>query len=1049
MVRVIPVHNFLEQNVAQTEEPTASCVASCPAEHSNKPPEEYLLLGLPSHCVEVRDLVSPELPFVAVFPTVDLVTQILHCPKGNYVATLETKLGRDNASTSSVRVYVNWISQERQPMRARIAGRVTPSLNRPQNSLEMIELPLNSKPTVIACCQTTGNLLVAAGNTLILHEFKVETQNLSKMKFIDFEARPWSVGLHFAPLRLDVVEDFVAAMDASRFIVFRLTNPLYDDIDHLSSLTSTTSSPNDKTTISSDFCSIETVDNSLPVKISNETNLVKQKNTSNQNQKNSVDKNSNLRSFFNFTLRKGKKNNCIDWDGLVNNEKAEMQHLTDEGVVDESSQPFSVHLPSISLERAGPGHTLNPFILNSADTEIFIKTTSPNSGWSENYIIKSILRLKIVGLNGLSQNDKNSEHFTSFVLKPLYMKTNNNSQGVKKSMLRSEKYKYFDGVTCLICTTQEGYIYHFNLEDNDDSNPTCLTTYPFTAPVTHVALEYTCLHAFTEAGLESYTLRLPHHIAKTTSQQLNLKTIYPDVSEPVCLIGLRSFVGVQHLISSKEHLVLLSRAENSWTIYSLRLPRPENIYYDIINAAKNHRTTSPSTYRHLLEEAHAMLRLAKDLADVQSNETIETQSHSKIEHLYNQSCALLGDHFVKSDVELERHLCIPYYKMSGLKPSEVLTRKSTHNAPGLVIYLTDVLMNIKSGPDADSLFQCQNIVDIISTESREDLLKIILGSVVFREYATDKLIKLLASQNEDDCSRLALALLYLQAEKHTLAKTSLDQVSDKFLLRTVLGYPHLLFDEGAFDYDDQDNLSFSYFSATMICRKSWVLAQILTQLIEDDVLKLYQVMQVFLEYLPSRVGRDGHDAAAALQQFLETYLHSYFAKLQDKDEISHDYAVIEALKILVRSYLGKLMQSKIYKSNEPLKAKEWKDGDSYLFESQRPNYLDKMPPCAKDYHKILCAEDFDEFSRANNEENDRSVRLEYLKLQALLANVFLPVECLHEVEKFLEVEMVEGSLALRTLCIRDTKLVTQMLVDKCPQAVLPYAKMFLTGNVHQ
>lgn len=584
MVRVIPVHNFLEESVLSIEEPTASCLASTPD-------SELLLLALASHCVEVRDLGGgPEhKPVVAAFPTVDLVGQMLHCAKGNYVATLESKIARDNAhhTSSFVRVYVNWAAtQERQPMRARIAGRVTPSLNQSLNSLEMIELPLNAKPTAIACCQTTGNLLVAAGSTLILHEFKIETQSPSKMKFIDFEARPWSLGLHFAPSRLEIVEDFVSVMDCSRFVVFRLTNPLYDDIDHLSSLTSTTSSSNDKTTISTDFCSMETVDNSITSVNSNELNFVKQKN--NSNKKSNLDKNSNPRSLLDLITKRYKENNCIDWNRLVNDEKLELESLMNEGVIDQNCQPFSLNLPSICLERAGPGHTLSPFILNSSDTEVFIKTTSPDNGWSENYAVKNILRLKIARANNVPRPDGSTELFTSFVLKPLYMKTNHNNNGLKKSILRSEKYKYLHGVTCLICTSQEGYIYHFSI-DNNDSNPTCLTTYPFTAPVIHVALEYTVLHALTEAGLESYTLRLPHHIARTTSQSQNVKATCPDASEPVCLIGLRPFAGVQDLPSSDKCIVLLAKSDSSWTLYSLMLPGPENVYYDIVNAAKNHR----------------------------------------------------------------------------------------------------------------------------------------------------------------------------------------------------------------------------------------------------------------------------------------------------------------------------------------------------------------------------------------------------------------------------------------------------------------------------
>lgn len=189
------------------------------------------------------------------------------------------------------------------------------------------------------------------------------------------------------------------------------------------------------------------------------------------------------------------------------------------------------------------------------------------------------------------------------------------------------------------------------------------------------------------------------------------------------------------------------------------------------------------------------------------------------------------------------------------------------------------------------------------------------------------------------------------------------------------------------------------------------------------------------------MGRDGQDATAALQLFLEVYLQSYFSQLEDKSDISYDFALVEAFKILVRSYLGKLTQLKVTKLSENLLNKDWQEDDAYLFESQRPKYLDRMPPCAKDYHKIINAADFDEFSKLNNAENKKIVRNEVLKLQALMASDFLPTECLQEVEQFLENEEVEGSLAFRTLCNQSTEQVTEMLIEKCPQAVLQYAKV--------
>ena len=264
MVRVITVHNFLGQNITQIEEPTASCIA-------NASGREMLLLALSTHCIEVWDLMMSDIKLHTVFPTVDMINQMIHCTKEDYVVTLESKLSRDasinnhtgKAINNFVRIYVNWamVKDQSQPMRARIAGRVTPSLNRPLNSLEMIELPLSIQPTLIACCQSTGNLLVASGNSAILHEFKIETQQVSKMKFIDFEARPWSLGFSFSPTHMEIIEDFILIMDKTNLCVFRLTNSMYEDIDQLSSLTSTNSSSIDKTSISTDSSLAENSNN--------------------------------------------------------------------------------------------------------------------------------------------------------------------------------------------------------------------------------------------------------------------------------------------------------------------------------------------------------------------------------------------------------------------------------------------------------------------------------------------------------------------------------------------------------------------------------------------------------------------------------------------------------------------------------------------------------------------------------------------------------------------------------------------------------------------
>lgn len=1082
MVRVITVHNFLGQNVTQIEEPMAMCTATSQG-------REMLLLALSTHCVEVWDLMNSDVKLHTVFPTVDMINQMAHCAKGDYIVTLESKYLRDSASNNHanratsnfVRIYVNWavVKDQSQAMRARIAGRVTPSLNRPLNSLEMIELPLSVQPTLIACCQSTGNLLVASGSSAILHEFKLETQQVSKMKFIDFESRPWSLGFTFAPKHMEIMEDFIAIMDDTNLSVFRLTNSMYDDIDQLSSLASTNSSSVDKTSISTDSSLVENssslghddamqpvssakpkpVDQDCQVE-NNETVLTSLK-SKDKKHRGAARGNTwcRLETGESNRARPSSNKNYIDWEHLVCNEKDEMQRLIAQGIIDSNSQPLTVSLPSISLERAGPGHTLSPFVLNSSDIRIFIKTTSPDVGWSENYTIKNLLCLKInSGSNSNSAKlDGVLEVFRCLVLKPLYLKKECNTTGMKKSMLRSSRYRYLQGVSCFVCTMQEGYLYHFSTASNNSLDVTCLTTYPFTAPVHHIALEHTVLHALTEAGLESYTLRLSHHIAKLSTSSIDgTRTTCPSPSEPVCLIGLRPFLGIQKLLYTRNYIVLLAKADSSWTMYSLNLPSLENVYFDILNAARNHRSSSPSTYRHLLGEAHALIRLTKDVSYHDNNEEFDDVTHKndlKLKNLYNQSCALLADYYIRSEIESDWDLCIPYYKMSGLKPSEVLSRKCSQDAPGLLTFLTDALLTMKSGSEADALFQSYNILEIIGKLEKEELLKLIFGSPVLREYATEKLINVLLTHEADDAVKLALAILYIQADKQKQAERALEPVSTRCIKQIVLERWELLFDTTAMKKRSPMIPTFSDFAGTLMLIKNTTFAEILIQIIEDEgTLSLHQIIQVFLEYLPSRVGRDGHNAAATLQAFLEKYLHNYFSSksmtecaIVNKNQVRADFALVEAFKLLVRSYLGKLTQTKVYNTESTEEQKN--DNEYFMFAKYRPSYLNKMPPYAKDYQKILNMNDFKDLANFNNmSESEKVVPRELFKLQSVLSCEFLPVECLHEVKQFLETQNIDGGLSLKTLCISNTEEVTTILMDNCSQAVLQYAKVRLCAS---
>lgn len=195
MVRVLSIPLFKKENVNCIERSISTCCVALP--------HTFLVASSSAHCIEVnhvhninetensantptdRDIAfDPDCATINnvhrptfSFPTVDSVKQIIHCLQGNYIATIECKSNaRQNRVTSYVRVYANWdnvatlqqskmnrtgasLSQSEcgmvQPMRARIAGRVTPSITQGSgvSSLEMIEIPVKRTPTLIACCQ--------------------------------------------------------------------------------------------------------------------------------------------------------------------------------------------------------------------------------------------------------------------------------------------------------------------------------------------------------------------------------------------------------------------------------------------------------------------------------------------------------------------------------------------------------------------------------------------------------------------------------------------------------------------------------------------------------------------------------------------------------------------------------------------------------------------------------------------------------------------------------------------------------------------------------
>ncbi len=146
------------------------------------------------------------------------------------------------------------------------------------------------------------------------------------------------------------------------------------------------------------------------------------------------------------------------------------------------------------------------------------------------------------------------------------------------------------------------------------------------------------LHALTETGLESYTLKSGYSTVLEAEKVNGRTNACPpggrggglrgcddeddDDDNPVCLVGLRPFLGARLLQVSQSHLVLLARpdddgqprlqdaaaSDEGWTMYSLSLPTPTEVHRDILQLASMNRVASPHGYFQLLCESHMILR---------------------------------------------------------------------------------------------------------------------------------------------------------------------------------------------------------------------------------------------------------------------------------------------------------------------------------------------------------------------------------------------------------------------------------------------------------
>ncbi|GIY65403.1 hermansky-Pudlak syndrome 3 [Caerostris extrusa] len=442
--------------------------------------------------------------------------------------------------------------------------------------------------------------------------------------------------------------------------------------------------------------------------------------------------------------------------------------------------------------------------------------------------------------------------------------------------LTSSPASSLKAIGCFFSTLQEGFLYNLT---NKTQFVSC---YNYTSTLKGVVLDCSLLHALTETGLETYTVHLPHSVFQELENVDDKKNIVPKPEDAVCLLGLRPFLGVDYLVKSDTHLVLVSSVEDS-----VSNTEPDGG----IGSSRKPEISSPLTYYHLLSEAHMILRTQ-----------IFFENHDKeIETSYRKSCLMLGDYFICND-PIQKLNSIPYYHLSQLSTENIIKRlldfrhqlKLANVFQCLVFYMDSILFDQNPSPVLSlSQSAADSILSAYSEESPEMLWKVILCSN-FEGYKLDKTILMLKrrltnkrhplSPISNAADTTALDYLLIQKGSSDAAQNMIMSLAKTDLVTIMASIDNKLW----------NGMNLTNFGKFLKQTRPDAFIELLLTYIEAKKFQVQEILQILQSESPNT---DLH-SVPLLKEFLE-------AILSDKSLSKHVDSSV--LNLLVKIYLKRLL----------------------------------------------------------------------------------------------------------------------------------------------
>lgn len=533
------------------------------------------------------------------------------------------------------------------------------------------------------------------------------------------------------------------------------------------------------------------------------------------------------------------------------------------------------------------------------------------------YTIKSLLQLKSRRRRGFSDS------FQSVSMRPIYRGKDQNSfnghlDSFGGNIFQSVHSPSLASISVAVATQQDAYLYHFSggsaLDEwrhqtgnhgGDNGGGALVANYSFTSPVIDLVIDSAVLHALTETGIETYTLRTGHRIFYDGHSGNEEEILRPTgADEPICLIGIRPVLASKRIFCSGTNVVVLigsdrdlcsadgAMDDGQFMVQSLRKPEMNVIYKNIDEFATRFRFDNPRLFVHLMYEAHVMVRLVSEMShtipvdelnrqNLRSTPLITFNSNPdpQLMSIFTESCCSLADYFVMQLTEEEYYMALPFYLMGQLGVNEIFNRliqfekNQTQSMAGVVYTLKRLFLRLQpdeahatslanplasSGQSsmqtasitADAIsyrLEKGNIIrilyDLLLKHSPSDVAVIALQSQLFANRSGERIYEFL----EKKCERtheetLCLALQLIRKNSPEAARQLIEEFDGRTLIHCLIKHWPILFETSTNHQNGSSIVVFSEFMELCLLCSSLSTIQIVTANVLKYLLVNLQVL---------------------------------------------------------------------------------------------------------------------------------------------------------------------------------------------------------------